>query len=378
MSDQAITNGGIYKILSRATGMFYIGSTYSFRKRKADHWGLLTSGTHYNSKLSNLVIEHGLEDLDFIELEVFNGSRFDLYNIEQRYIDELRPQLNISLIVGTPAMQATPVLQYDVHGKFVARYESAGYAAVELGIVPVGIYKYLRDQKWLAGGYMWRWQESEDLPDTIPPFEFETSKGGSGNWRRFWNNSEYTVYQWDLEGNLVKEWPNKELIVEELGCYKRSLDDHIHGQRGSLFGYVFSMSSTFPGYVNRMGEYNASGIRLIPSGNDLPQEILKFKSGSEAGRYFGVKGEYIIKACKSKKTWNGYSVVFGEYLNKRDREIIMAPARGDVLEFPSINEAGRHFNVSESGISKAINNGSNVWRDYRIEVISYGGNPLPE
>lgn len=380
MSEQvkAVTNGGVYKITSKTTGRFYIGSTYSFKKRKSEHWRHLTLGIHGNSRLSNVVIEYGLEDLSFTEVEVFNGPRSDLYNLEQRYIDELRPDLNISLIVGAPSTQATPVLQYDVRGNFVARYESASYAAAELGIVPVGIYKYLRDQEWLAAGYMWKWQESEDIPATIPPFEFEMGEGGSGNWRRFWNNSEYTVYQWDLEGNLVKEWPNKETVVEELGCYNRSLDDHIHGQRGSLFGYVFTVVNEFPGYVNRMGEYNASGVRLTPLCNELSREVLKFRSNSDAGRHFNLKGCAVAKAYNSGKPFKGYTVSYGDYLNKRDREVVLTPDHGEVLEFPSINEAGRHFGVNESGISRAINNGSNVWRDYRVEVISYGGKPLSE
>lgn len=362
---------GLYKIVSKTTGQFYIGSTISFNERWKCHTSCLRNKTHCNYKLTKLVSDYGLEDLVFEELSVYSGSdRSELYALEQKAIDKYKPTLNIAFLVqpGT-GIEVIKVLQYDISGKFVARYDSVREASIEVGVALPSIYKHLKDNEWIVASSMWRIQETEDYPLEIEPFNFKTEEGGSGNWRRFWHQSEYTIYQWNLEGDLVKTWSNKKDIVEYLGCYSRSLDDHIHGQRGSLNGFIFTTTLEFPGYVNRQGEYNSSKVRLTPEGNLITTGILEFRSYSEAGRHFGVKPSTIGQASKKYGYWRGYSIT-EKAPGKKYPEITLTPSLGEVLEFPSINEAGRHFGVSESGISRALNNGVGTWRNFAVETVS--------
>ena len=370
--------GGIYRLVSKATGKVYIGSTSHFVRRKDEHMSLLRNRNHYNYRLMDLVREHGLDDLVFEEVEIYEGSdRMALYEIEQTYLDNLKPELNIADCTFVDGIfSPTPVLQYDVNGNFMLEYSSskeAGYA-MEVGHLTINTSI---SRGYLTGGFMWRWKTSEVPEAKITPFDFKLAEGGSGNLRRYYAHANMPIYQWDLEGNLLKEWACKEDIVKEINCYFRSLDDHLNGQRGSLMGYVFTNTKVFPGYVNKKGEYNSSRIRLTPTGNLITTGILEFPSLSAAGRYFGAKGDSFSYPSSVGKQWRGYSIRIYDEVG-RDKKVVFTPVTGEVLEFSSITETGKHFGVSDSGISRSINNESMIWKDYTIRVLGVGVDPKSE
>lgn len=82
---------GIYKIVSKNSGNFYVGSSQNLRKRELDHFSLLRNNKHPNKYLQSTYNKY--KDLYFEILEICD---IDVLIIrEQYYIDTLLPKYNL-------------------------------------------------------------------------------------------------------------------------------------------------------------------------------------------------------------------------------------------------------------------------------------------
>jgi group I intron endonuclease len=92
---------GIYKITDCKTGKFYIGSSNSIEKRFWNHLYRLRRGTHTNAILQ-AIFNNRQDALLFSVVELCDLE--EKYDVEQRYIDELKPSLNIKMVAfGMPS-----------------------------------------------------------------------------------------------------------------------------------------------------------------------------------------------------------------------------------------------------------------------------------
>lgn len=92
-------NSGVYSITSES-GKIYIGSTKNFAKRWAAHLLTMRNGEHINPMLQAAFLKYGEASLKFRKLIVC--SEDDLLFYEQRFIDFLLPEYNISSVAGSP------------------------------------------------------------------------------------------------------------------------------------------------------------------------------------------------------------------------------------------------------------------------------------
>jgi len=76
---------GIYQILCKPTGKFYVGSAVWLAKRKRHHREALLAGTHYNQYLQRAWNKYGNDAFIFSVLEYCEKEK--LVNREQHYID---------------------------------------------------------------------------------------------------------------------------------------------------------------------------------------------------------------------------------------------------------------------------------------------------
>jgi len=79
---------GIYKILNKANGKFYIGSSYDILKRCKVHVYQLETSQHPNIYLQNNWDKYGSENFEFIVIE-YCGEE-DLISREQYWLDETK------------------------------------------------------------------------------------------------------------------------------------------------------------------------------------------------------------------------------------------------------------------------------------------------
>lgn len=75
---------GIYKILNRSTGKFYVGSAIDLRRRWIDgHRSLLNRNKHQNRYLQAAWNKYGSDDFEFIVLEIIENG--DLLLAREQY-----------------------------------------------------------------------------------------------------------------------------------------------------------------------------------------------------------------------------------------------------------------------------------------------------
>lgn len=90
-------NSGIYKIQSKIKPeRFYIGSSVNINNRFNAHLHKLRNNIHENIKLQRHYNKYGIADLEF-SIYMFL-SKSDLINVEQYFIDTLKPYFNIRKI----------------------------------------------------------------------------------------------------------------------------------------------------------------------------------------------------------------------------------------------------------------------------------------
>jgi len=86
---------GIYKITNEINGKFYIGSTKDLNRRKKDHFRLLKKGVNHSVILQKAVNKYGIDNFKF---EILVECSEDLlFTIEQKIVDELKPEYNIAI-----------------------------------------------------------------------------------------------------------------------------------------------------------------------------------------------------------------------------------------------------------------------------------------
>lgn len=88
---------GIYKILNRVTGDFYIGSSMNCYKRMYQHQTLLRNNKHHSPHLQHSWNKYGHLEFEYIVLEYVDVENLlELRQVEQKYLDELLPVYNVS------------------------------------------------------------------------------------------------------------------------------------------------------------------------------------------------------------------------------------------------------------------------------------------
>lgn len=93
------TKNIIYSITNSINGKKYVGSALSFNKRKKDHLNRLKNGKHHSKKLQNAYNKYGENVFEFNVLEVVEDVN-QLIQTEQKWIDNLKPDYNMTLIAG--------------------------------------------------------------------------------------------------------------------------------------------------------------------------------------------------------------------------------------------------------------------------------------
>lgn len=96
---------GIYKIVSKIDGKYYVGSSYDiFGTRKSRHLTRLRKNDHHSIKLQNAFNKHGEDNFNIILIEEVDVMQ--LFIVEQKYLDiakqEKEQSYNISFIAGQP------------------------------------------------------------------------------------------------------------------------------------------------------------------------------------------------------------------------------------------------------------------------------------
>lgn len=91
---------GIYKLYFDSDNRFYIGSTNDLQERLQAHTRAINKQKHFNRYFQRLCLKLGVENLKY-EILAKCPQEY-LLNMEQWFIDKLKPELNLAKTVGRP------------------------------------------------------------------------------------------------------------------------------------------------------------------------------------------------------------------------------------------------------------------------------------
>ena len=161
---------GVYQILNLINGKIYIGSSVKLSVRCAIHTKELRRNIHSNPKLQLAWNKYGEENFEFSVLEYcFPEHTFEL---EQNYINKLKPEYNIALEVGTPN---TP--------KAGTPEAMERYLKLKDAIQRNGTYESDEYHEMMSGIMYERWQDDS------------YREARSKSTESLWNNEEYREKQ---------------------------------------------------------------------------------------------------------------------------------------------------------------------------------------
>ncbi len=93
------SKSGIYALVNKVNGHFYIGSAINLATRKIRHISPLRKGKHFNRHLQRAYDKYGEDAFDYVIL-VYCEPIF-LLQYEQFFIDTLHPEYNLSPVAGS-------------------------------------------------------------------------------------------------------------------------------------------------------------------------------------------------------------------------------------------------------------------------------------
>jgi hypothetical protein len=123
------------------------------------------------------------------------------------------------------------ILQFTQEGKFVREYSSVPEAAGILGINVIYIYKCLYGKIKAYRGYQWRYSIDPNFDEGI--FDIEPVKNHKGQ----------TVYQFDMRGKFIREYPSISEAAKKNGVFYSAIWACLKRKGKSAGGYQWRLAS---------------------------------------------------------------------------------------------------------------------------------------
>lgn len=166
-----------------------------------------------------------------------------------------------------------PIAQYSIDGKFIRSWESISEAQLKLNLTSIsnallGVTRY-------AGNYQWRYYNGDDSN-----IEATTTK-------------EKSVYQFDLQGNLIKCWKSAQeasKTFENSNSARVAIGNCCNNKVNQAYGYFWSFKPRFEFKTNK---HYAAVAKYDDEGNFLKS----YTTLKEAALDCGLKTSTNITAC---------------------------------------------------------------------------------
>lgn len=200
---------------------------------------------------------------------------------------------------------------------------------------------------------------------------YNTQLGGCGGgiYKKF--------YQYDLNGNFIKEWFSREDLINEY---------HLENDVNRIHRAVVNKWSAFDSFwteekVDKLNldEYRSSKFSAIYQFDSSGNEIAKYNTASEIAEKLNISINFANEAISKKIPAKGYfftktpSKIFDIIKTHQDKVSRMVDGcvsiydlNGNIVKtFRTLTEVSRYISVTPKSIKQAINNAS-IINNYRI------------
>jgi len=266
----------IYKIVTKIDTKGYPAGSIYIGKHCGNDKSYFSGGTIVN----NLRNKYGKT---CVEREIIVNGNFNkelLNDLEIHYIRLYGSFINgLNLTSGGDGGFNRPpkeVHMYKMSGEYIGSFKSIYYAAYKTGVSFAAISKVVSGKHKSSGGYRW----SYDNASNIGKYNLSTDS---------------IIYQYDLDGNLLKEWLNSREIVDTYGSrYKTRVLSSVL-RKNKFDNSLWSKSQICYSYDGLMKK----GYKIVQ--RDLNNNIINYwNNAAEAGKHLGFDKSRISAVCRNK------------------------------------------------------------------------------
>lgn len=285
------SNCGVYKIVNKANGKVYIGSSRDLKKRFRSHKSMLKCGTHYNIHLQRAFEKYGEKSFSFKVVEYTNEEQ--RWEREQQLIDKYKAcdgerGYNISPVAKGPCLKgknngmygkthskktrevlrrknsgannahSKSVIQLDMTGKLIAEFDSVRQAAEKTGLWHSGIAGSCRGKYKHSGGYIWIYKD-KNHPDYISR-RVENAKKEKVFKPR---DDRIPIIQLTKDFRVIKEFPSMYQAAKETGLDLSSICACCKEKQKTCGGYVFVYKKDYSENYTRDLSRKRTNIRVV-------------------------------------------------------------------------------------------------------------------
>lgn len=196
-----------------------------------------------------------------------------------------------------------------------------------------------------------------------------------------------TLYQYDLEGNLIKEWISVESAIKFFNCNSNRFNMVVAEKRSAFNSYwtyeyhnkldISKYSKSFHDCITYQYALTGELIRIFNSIKEIIEVYPEFDRKSIAqcrsskiplgGFYFVSEDVNIINVIKTREL----------VLNLTDKSISKYKNGLRVHTYSSISKAARENKISSNTIKKSIKNNEGIWSYGYSETFQNAKTPKP-
>jgi group I intron endonuclease len=295
---------GVYTITNIINNKIYVGSsTISVNTRLKQHKSQLKNNKHSNRILQNSYNKYGEENFIFeileeclpehcLGIEQYWMNMLDVcnrkygYNINVNASNRRGCKLTTNQKNHLKNINKNIIYQYSLSGEFIREWNSVKEASASLKISQNQILKVInkKDYHYNAKGFLFLRKKNKILEYT-----------------ERYNSKKTKIYQYDLQGNFIKEWNG---FQEILNVFKWCLYKKDLLKNKTLGGFQWKLykQDKISPYICNI-KYNIKPVNQY----DLNFNFIKtFKSVSDAAKELNTSSSFISGVCKNK-----YEQAFG-------------------------------------------------------------------
>jgi hypothetical protein len=117
------------------------------------------------------------------------------------------------------------IYQYDLDGNFVKEYPSQIMASEEINVSEVSLRRHIWGNRKTCNGFIFTQIPYIKLPKELLPKKSRV------------NNTSKNIIQYDLNGNLIKEWNRPKEITDTLHIKYKTLHACLNGDNNTCNGF---------------------------------------------------------------------------------------------------------------------------------------------
>ena len=276
----------------------------------------------------------------------------------------------------------TSVLQYNLEGNFIQKFESLNAASEAVGVVPNAIGRNINSFTKSAGGFQWRFK-TKNYNHKIEPYVID--------------NNGLPIGQYDLNGNLIANYESlidtERITGHSEGSIRAAMNRGAKIKDTSYFFIQFNKHQEIPklveSYVIPLHGFSIPVVQISADGKHF---INEFPSVTQAAQFINKNTGHISAACKGdRKTAYGFIWKYvSDYsddlpiismdeavIKLHSKPIAQYNLKGIYLRsFESASQAARSVKDYQSNISAVAIGKRNYSGKYQYAFIQNGEIPI--